>query len=262
MFRIKQVCLLMKTFYRRATEIVAIIFAVGMGAGCLLDETQCGSGWVSKNGVCIPERPAGAYYGGSPNANVVFETETTVDMAIAPSETSLLPDDMVPPDKESEGVRREAQDERWAEYSVILCVDQSAPSPTAQMGSTAGIDLDAVLIIGADGQTIGFAQRVVEGVLTPPRSNSEPPRELTVTLGEPDGRAVSLGGNGAYVRHDMALQRGIRSGDVVQVVDVESGSTLEEIAEVYLCKRGSRGLSTCEILGRNDLDLESTFLIP
>ena len=100
------------------------------------------------------------------------------------------------------------------------------------------------------------------GSADPSRSNSQPPRELTVTLGEPDGRAVSLGGNGAYVRHEMALNRTIRSGDMVKIVDIDSGPVREEIAEIYLCKRGSRGLSTCENLGINPLSLQSTFLIP
>ena len=169
---------------------VLIVLTAALGAsGCLLDETECGSDWTRVNGVCVPDKNAGGFYGGRPSQNVESQSPVRNDASASFENVSSKPDGALSVDAEP----MSSDVDRWAEYSVVLTVDQSTPNVSVQVNVTAGIDLDAVLIIAPDDQVIGLAERVVEGMINPSRTATDPPQELSVTLGEPDGRAISMG---------------------------------------------------------------------
>ena len=72
---------------------VLIVRMAALGAsGCLLDETECGSDWTRVNGVCVPDKNAGDFYGGRPSQNIESQSSARNDASASFGDVSSKPD--------------------------------------------------------------------------------------------------------------------------------------------------------------------------
>lgn len=194
-------------------------------AGCLLAEEDCGDGFAFDGLRCVPlaePPPYRAPGAGEPPPGVAPDLG--------------LPPDMAPP-----GI--------WAEFDVVLLIDRTDPKDASRTPASPGADIDAVQIaevtpvgerrVGVGAEAAGFLLDPFNGNLN---------TDLDAALGVPDGAAVSLGSDGGYLYLSLALDRPLRSGDLVVIAEVSDTGADADRYELYLCREPDDSLQACRLL--------------
>ena len=69
------------------------------------------------------------------------------------------------------------------------------------------------------------------------------------SLGTPDGRAVSLGTQGGFVKVSLGLSRPLRPGDTITIVEIDEAMGDEDRYEAFICRADAEFLTGCRVLG-------------
>lgn len=193
-------------------------------AGCLLDEQDCGEGFVVVGSRCVPA--AAAPDGSVPPPSLGLDAGGGADRGAPPS----------PPP------------EGWGAYSIVALLDQTPDEIRRADPEASGPEIDALLAVPSVGefrQAFGVGHRVLEN----PRGNG------IDLLGPPDGRAVSLGALGGRVFVELQLTRPLQSGDAVGIVPGDPPGQPEEAFSLFLCRAPLSAMEGCRKAGEgNELD--------
>jgi hypothetical protein len=224
-------------------------------SGCLLEPSDCGPSFQAQSGRCEPATappqytPLTADKGPTQTERPGLDAGGQLDQGIEP-DASYSVDGTIVPDMATP----------WAAYENLLVVDRTTDGDARQTPALPGADIDGVLIKDERGEFIGTAQEVIDARINDPyQANIQ--LEPSAALRMPDGRAVSLGTQGGFVRLRLELSRSLLSGDLVEVVELRERSGDADKFEVFLCRSDADGLRGCIILGIGGSG-STRFLVP
>ncbi|MGK0360467.1 MAG: hypothetical protein ACI9U2_002780 [Bradymonadia bacterium] len=220
--------------------------------GCILSTEQCGRGLTeTQTGRCLPQDAPPPYYsdaGFDLGIDAVVEPEPIPEPIPQPGEPE--PTDPEPPEPETIF-------DPWEGRDMLLIVDRSDRDSARSSPGSPGYDLDAIVLVGVDGELVGQLGDWETAQINDPfgRNISQDPG---AAIGEPDadgardsGRFVSLGTEGGFAFYQLDLVAPVATG--VRLFAFESdldGSN--ESAEIYLCFAGRLDLSLCRAAGTVD----------
>lgn len=217
----------------RARPIAPLAFAI-LGAlglsGCLLAEEDCGVGFTFDGQRCVPRLPAPP-----------FAPAEGDGAPIAPSDAGFEPfADLAPPPPDI-----------WSEHRIALIVDLTPLDRLVTTPATPGADIDAVqaIVSGPRGdERIGLGGEVLGEQLNDPfRGNLN--LDPSAALDLPDRRAASLGGTGGFLYIGLDLDRPLRSGDALVLVEQAENGGESDLYELFLC-RTPDSIDDCRSAGR------------
>lgn len=208
------------------------LFALPIAAlltGCLLAEEDCGIGFVFDGDRCVPTDPPPPFRAGD-----------------AGTRTDRGADADPPPEPEPE-----PPDAEWAGFGIVLLVDRTPRDAAGQTPSTPGADIDAIQAVEPSPRgdsRIGVGGRVLGAALEDPFDgslNSDP----DALLGVPDGQVASLGAEGGFAYVALDLDRPLRRGDLLVVVERSENSGGQDAYAAFLCQT-QESVQDCRELGR------------
>ena len=197
-------------------------------AGCLLEETPCGAGLRRVGGECVaPADDTGTL--GADLGSDATPPEEAADVADAFAEVVT--------------------------FGALLVLDRTPAQSLAETPTTAGCDVDAVSLEGADGVGLAFAARVFADDILDPFGQGVG-LDVGAALGAPEGDGrpstfVSLGGSGGFLLLGFDAPRPLAAGDRVRVFEVDE-SSLRDRADrcaVWRCPERVADLTRCVFLG-------------
>ena len=213
--------------------------------GCLLQSEPCGLDFKAVDGQCVPLQAPPPFTSDPdtpPDASTDAADARDLGLRLEPVfDASIV-------DVESDST---VEEDEWSAYSVVLLVDRSPDDSANGTPAIPGADIDAVEILAMDDRSFGSANDVIDARINDPyEANIQ--MEPRSALGLPDGRAVSLGTQGGFLRLALTTQGPITATARLRVVELEEDAPNEDAFEVFLCRSDSEGLSGCRSLGTVD----------
>ncbi len=171
---------------------------VGLWAGgCVLETEACGPDFVEAEGRCVPVEAPPAYYAAAEDGSAA-DAGPGRDLGAAQDGDDGVPRDAAPDPVDGGAPRPDPERPR----SVVVIADTTPRDVVAQAPFAPGVDLDAVIVAGPDGE-FGFGVGVAVDAIADPFGTSES-TDPRGALGEPDAiglrdpaRFTSIGGEGA-----------------------------------------------------------------
>lgn len=210
----------------RARPITSLALALaGLAhAGCLLAEEDCGVGFAFDGERCVPRLPAPPFAPGE-GADGAGRGSSDAVAPLTPDAEPPPPPPPPPPDV-------------WSEHRIALIVDRTPLALVARTPATPGADIDAVqaIVDGPRGdERIGLGGEVLGALFNDPfRGNLN--LDASAVLDLPDRRVASLGAEGGFVYVGLDLDRPLRVGDAIVVVEQAENGGEGDAYELYLCR--------------------------
>ncbi len=209
-----------------AAPIAALLLA-GALPGCLLSEEDCGAGFVFDGERCLPAEPAPPFRAGDAGLR---NDGAAADLEPKPAPEPTLDD--------------------WAEFRIALIIDSTPRAATGQTPASPGADIDAIQAVEPTPRgdvRIGVGGVVLGALFNDPFDGSLN-LDPAAVLGEPDGRVASLGPDGGFVYVELDLDRPLRTGDLLVVVERLEPDGQQDGYTLYLC-RSPDSIDDCRQMG-------------
>ncbi|MEE2756260.1 MAG: hypothetical protein VYA30_06350 [Myxococcota bacterium] len=214
--------------------LTAII--IMFSCGCILESEECGKTFVLRDQRCVPAENPGEFGLGAGSA---------------PSDAGINDstrfDDVIDLSVDLGGIDAQV-DNPWADFVHILIVDRTADGDAQQTPAVPGADIDGVTVADPLGMRVGTGEVIINERINDPYMASIQ-RSSRAGLGLPDGRAVSLGTQGGFIRVGLGLERPLRGGDIISIVEIDEVMGNQDRYEAFICRTDAEALRGCRVLG-------------
>ena len=205
-------------------------------SGCILVSEECGNGFSLSDGRCVPVE----------GSDSIVDSDSRVGAIESVSDAAV-----VTPDEDSTGVDQDMAAEVptiWQDFEHILIVDRTEDGGARRTPALPGSDIDGITVSDGAGMSVGTGDAVVDERINDPFMASIQ-MDSRASLGTPDGRAVSLGTQGGFVKVSLGLSRPLRPGDTITIVEIDEVMGDGDRYEAFICRADAEFLTGCRVLG-------------
>ncbi|MBV72090.1 MAG: hypothetical protein CMH52_12250 [Myxococcales bacterium] len=204
--------------------------------GCILESEECGKQFVPREKRCVPAQPADDFGAGAAaeSLDAAAKDGGGLDVVMDATTTQATLD--------AETVNP------WDEFVQILIVDRTEDAAARQTPALPGADIDGLSIADETGVLIGTGDVIIDDRVNDPfMANIQ--LNSGAGLGPPDGRAVSLGTQGGFIRVGLGLDRPLRDGDIISIFEIAEAMGDQDRYEAFICRNDAEALRGCRVLG-------------